>query len=56
VACWGRTIEGQSTPPAGTFTAVSAGGDHTCGVKTSGTVVCWGDDSSGEATPPAGFG
>ena len=56
VACWGRNLEGQSTPPAGTFTALGAGGDHTCGIKTDGSATCWGNDSSGEATPPPGFG
>jgi alpha-tubulin suppressor-like RCC1 family protein len=38
----------------GTFTAVSAGEFHTCGIKTDATVTCWGDDSFGQATPPAG--
>ena len=27
--------------PSGTFTQVSAGRLHTCGLKTAGTVVCW---------------
>jgi len=36
-------------PPAGlTFAAVSAGGDHTCGVTTSGAAYCWGVNSYGE--------
>jgi hypothetical protein len=56
VACWGRKIEGQATPPAGTFTTVSGGADHTCGMRTDGTAACWGDNGSGEATPPIGFG
>ena len=34
VACWGDNTRAQSTPPAGTFTQVSAGANHTCGVKT----------------------
>jgi hypothetical protein len=43
----------------GTFTQVSAGGqlnfgEHTCGVKSDGTVACWGANSSGQATPPGG--
>ncbi len=37
-----------------TFTAVSAGGDHTCGVNTDGRLACWGQDWYGEATPPGG--
>ncbi|MEN6300767.1 MAG: RCC1 domain-containing protein, partial [Anaerolineaceae bacterium] len=31
LACWGENANGQSTPPIGTFTQVSAGGSHTCG-------------------------
>ena len=42
------------TPPTGEFASVSAGGIHTCGVKTDGSVACWGYDDSGQATPPAG--
>ena len=36
LACWGRNGDGQSTPPAGTFTQVAAGGYHTCGLKKIG--------------------
>jgi alpha-tubulin suppressor-like RCC1 family protein len=31
---------------------VSAGGYHTCGVQTDGTVACWGDETYGQAGPP----
>ena len=41
-------------PPEAEFASVSAGGIHTCGVKTDGSVACWGYDDSGQATPPAG--
>ncbi|MGB6895914.1 MAG: RCC1 domain-containing protein, partial [Dehalococcoidia bacterium] len=54
LACWGRNDYGQATPPAGTFSQVSAGGFHNCGVKTDGTLACWGSNSDGQATPPAG--
>src|SRR4029077_6200411 len=30
-----------------TFAAVSAGGDHTCGVTTTGAAYCWGANPSG---------
>ena len=54
VACWGSAAWGQTTPPAGTFTQVSAGYFHTCGVRSDGTVTCWGYDGFGQATSPAG--
>ena len=54
VLCWGQGTYGETTPPAGTFTQVSAGNIFTCGVSTSGSVLCWGTNSSGQSTPPAG--
>jgi hypothetical protein len=33
---------------------ISAGGLHTCGLKTDGTLACWGHNAQGQATPPAG--
>ncbi len=48
-------------PPEGDFVSVSAGGVHTCGMRTDGSVVCWGGNDDGEggdfigqATPPEG--
>jgi cysteine-rich repeat protein len=52
--CWGATVSGQSTPPPGTFRAVTAGYLHSCGIRTDGTVACWGDNTAGQATAPAG--
>ena len=54
VACWGRDLSGQASPPAGEFATVSVGLQHTCGVRTNGTVACWGWDGNGEASPPEG--
>ncbi|MGH7590571.1 MAG: RCC1 domain-containing protein [Gemmatimonadales bacterium] len=31
-----------------TFTSLSAGGAHTCGVTTTGDVYCWGSDDAGQ--------
>ena len=44
VACWGNNDQGQATPPAGTFTSISASmdGRRTCGVRTDGSATCWG--------------
>ena len=39
---------------AGTFSMISAGVFHTCGVRTDGTLACWGYNNYGQATPPAG--
>ena len=33
----------------GTFRAVSAGGDHSCGLRTDGTLACWGRNTQ---SPP----
>ena len=41
-------------PLAGTFTAVSAGGEHTCGILDTGAVACWGLDDQGQSMPLAG--
>jgi hypothetical protein len=54
IVCWGKDLDGQSTPPAGSFQQVSAGLRHTCGVKTDGSIVCWGSDDYGKSTPLAG--
>ena len=41
------------TPPS-SYASVSAGGFHTCGVGTNGSVAFWGFNDSGQATPPSG--
>ena len=38
----------------GDFTAVSAGGRHSCGLRADGTIVCWGNNGGGRADPPEG--
>lgn len=62
--CWGANMTGQigaatlpveddsrtSTPLQipGTWTTVSAGATHTCGIMVDGTLWCWGDNSAGQ--------
>ncbi len=36
----------------GGFDSVSAGKEHTCGVRADGSVACWGGNQNGQATPP----
>ena len=35
------------------YTQISAVGDHTCGLRTDGSVVCWGSDEFGQLRAPA---
>lgn len=49
VECWGEISE----DPTGTFTSMSAGYLHGCGVK-EGQVVCWGATGSAILDAPAG--
>lgn len=56
-SCIANTIDGPdpracaSTPVAVggglTFTQITAGGKHTCGITTGGAGYCWGDNSTG---------
>ena len=53
LVCWGRTLEGQTDAPPGTFTAVTAGvwSNTSCGLRTDRTLACWGTNLG---TPPDG--
>jgi alpha-tubulin suppressor-like RCC1 family protein len=51
--CWGYNGSGQAAPPSGTFTDIEAGGYHSCGIRTNGSVSCWGSDTYGQSSPPA---
>ena len=33
----------MTTAPSGAFKSVAAGEEHTCAVRTDGTITCWGD-------------
>ena len=52
--CWGGNRDGQAEPPAGTFKAITTGGEsynrashqpsHSCAIRTDDSVVCWGNN------------
>ena len=44
ISCWGENILGQADASSGSFSAVSAGSAHSCGLRIDGTVVCWGSE------------
>jgi alpha-tubulin suppressor-like RCC1 family protein len=60
--CWGYNVDGQlgngffgrtGSGPAIvegdlTFSSVTAGGDHTCGLTPTGAAYCWGSDNGGQ--------
>ena len=43
-----------ASPVVPGFSAVSAGGSHTCGLRETGVVECWGHNGDGRADAPAG--
>ena len=53
VTCWGNTSL-QGTPPSDTFTQITLGAGHACGLRTDGQLICWGDNTYGQSTVPAG--
>ena len=62
VNCTGPNINGESSPPTGAFSHITAGSSSrssspTCGVRDdgTGTLTCWGQGFRGSATPPAGL-
>ena len=46
---------GQSNTPSGTFTQVSAGAWHSCGLRENGSVECWGDNQYDQSNPSPGL-
>ena len=53
VDCWGDNDDGQANAPSGIFTAVSAGGFHSCAIRQDDrTVECWGNNDEGQTNAP----
>ena len=53
VECWGDNDDGQANAPSGIFTAVSAGGFHSCAIRQDDrTVECWGNNDEGQTNAP----
>ena len=64
ITCWGRNIHGQlgngqsgsgadSSVPVEVFgitdaTQITAGGEHTCALRQTGTITCWGNNDDGQ--------
>ena len=55
IACWAHeNLLLGAKPPAGTFTAISVGGQYACAIRTDQTIACWGANYRGESDPPIG--
>ena len=52
--CWGDNTDGRSTPPTGTYKAVTSGGEFSCAIRSDGALSCWGDNGSGKTSAPSG--
>ncbi len=55
VICWGRNDEGQASPPAGAFTALSLAGRYSCGLRADTSVACWGGGGDLRQTEGSGY-
>ena len=53
-AAGGRNQYRQADAPTGQFTAISAGGSHTCALRADSTITCWGSNSDGQTDQPEG--
>ena len=49
----GSANASRATASQGHFKAVTAGGEHTCAIRTDDLVACWGLNNKGQASPPS---
>ena len=49
-----KPVSGTVNAPDGTYTAVTAGAAHSCGLHTDGTIACWGNNRYGNTDAPDG--
>ena len=63
MGCWSIFPDSQSSrsrppmaaqPPSGSYSQVSIGYGHGCGIMTDGSAVCWGNDEQGVTRVPGG--
>ena len=54
VAAWGNNFDGQTTVPAGAFTAIAAGDFYSVGLRSDGTLAGWGLNHVGQINVPTG--
>ena len=47
-------LSGTTQSPPATFSAIAAGEDHSCGLRTDNSVACWGENFDGRSDPPSG--
>ncbi len=41
LTCWGYDVDGEATPPSGSFKALSVDYHGACAIRTDGTLACW---------------
>jgi hypothetical protein len=51
---WGLNEYGQTDVPAGTFSAVAAGREHSLAIRTDDRLVGWGNNAAGQVDPQEG--
>ncbi len=54
VECWGYDDHGETLPPTGRYSVVSAGAIMSCALDEAGLATCWGSDSHDLLLVPTG--